>query len=552
MTDVPTPSLAQQLDELFKPWNRSDAPGFVVGVRHKGSLIHRRGFGLASIEHAAANTPQTRMRIGSTSKQFTCLAVLLLEEEGKLDIDQPVGDYLPELAGKASGEPTLRQLMHHTGGIRDPFFAAIVHNRGAWGHMPAGGSLQLMLRHDGRNFAPGTDMIYTNAGYTLLSLVVGRVSGLNFADFLYERICAPLGMLDTRLLSSDMEILPNMATLHLPQADGGWRRGIYPTDDLLGSGGIISTVDDMLTWTAHLLSPQKRVGSAASWQKMLQPLRLANGTEGSYCLGLTRQTFRGLDTIHHAGATLGAQCQMLIAPAEELEIVVMANRMDGSAPLMAQKIVELVLGNRLPPPTPPPAADDHPGLLGRWYSSSARTLIDISRIKALPDAPEGMMLSAHGSPVGLLTGRDGRLGINNSPTSPIDLLAPPAGETPASLDFRLAGETRSFERLPQKGPAAADLAAAFCGRYRSVDFGPEIEVLLQDDKLYIDYQPACGKALWELLPLSEDVVACGAFHSVPALPLPNNAVLTLERRDTRVVAFTQDADRVRGLRFERC
>ncbi|AXQ30033.1 class A beta-lactamase-related serine hydrolase [Solimonas sp. K1W22B-7] len=552
MTDTTAPSLTPQFDELFKPWNRGDAPGFVVGVSHKGQLLYRCGFGLASIEHAAANTPQTRMRIGSTSKHFTCLAILLLEEQGKLDIDQPVADYLPELAGKASGAPTLRQLMHHTGGIRDPLFAVILHNHGYWGHTPAGGNLQLLQRHDGRNFAPGTDMMYCNAGYTLLSLVVGRVSGRSFADFLYEHIFAPLGMLDTRLLASDMEIVPNMATLHLPQPGGGWRRGIYPTDDLLGSGGIISTVDDMLTWTAHLRSPQKRVGSAASWQKMLQPFRLANGTEGSYCLGLTRQSFRGLDTIHHAGATLGSQCQMLTAPSEDLDIVVMSNRMDGHAPLLAQKIMELVVAARLPPPRPPPAADDHPGLLGRWYSSTARTLIDISRIKALPDAPEGMMLSAHGSPTGLLTECDGRLGINNAPTSPIDLLPPAAGETPASLDFRLAGETQRFERLPQQAPAAADLAAAFCGRYRSIDYGPEIEILLQNGKLYLDFQPVCGKALWELHPLSEDVVVCGAFHTVPALPLPNIAVLTLERRDGQVVAFTQDADRVRGLRFERC
>ncbi len=552
MTDTTAPSLTQQLDELFKPWNRSDAPGFVVGVRHRGKLLYRRGVGLASIEHAAANTPQTRMRIGSTSKHFACVGILLLEEEGKLDADKPLSDYLPELAGKASGKPTLRQLMHHTGGVRDPLYGVIMHNRGYWGHTPIGGTLQLLQRYDGSNFEPGTNMIYCNTGYTLLSLVIERLSGQSYADFLTDRICAPLGMMDTRLLPSDLDIVPNMATLHLPQADGSWRRGIYPTDELLGSGGMISTVDDMLVWTEHLRGPQKRIGNASLWQKLLQPFRLANGTEGTYCLGLTRQDFRGIETIHHAGATLGAQCQMYMVPSHDLDIIVMSNRMDGAAPAMAQKIMELVLAEQLPPPRQPPAADDHPGLPGRWYSTEARTLLEISRIPVLPGAPEGMMLSAHGTAVGVLLERDGRLAIANSPTSPIDLLPPAAGESPASHDFRLAGETRCFERLPPQGPAAADLAAGFCGRYRSVDYGPEIEVVLQGDKLYIDYQPICGKALWELQPLTENLVACGAYHTVPPPALPNVAVLTLERREGQVVGFIMDADRARGLRFERC
>ena len=116
--EAATQGIAEQLDALFAPWRRTDEPGLVVGVvRMAEKLIYRRAFGMASLEHAVANTPTTRMRIGSTSKHFTCLLALLLAEEGRFDLDQPIRSYVPELAGPG-GDPTPRQLLQHRGGSR--------------------------------------------------------------------------------------------------------------------------------------------------------------------------------------------------------------------------------------------------------------------------------------------------------------------------------------------------------------------------------------------------------------------------------------------------
>ena len=111
--------IAAVLDELFASVNRSDAPGLVAGVAQHGKLLYRRGFGLASVEHGVVNSPRTRMRIGSTSKHFTCLAVMLLAEVGKLDIDAGIRTYLPELPALWP-EPTLRQMMNHSRGGIEP------------------------------------------------------------------------------------------------------------------------------------------------------------------------------------------------------------------------------------------------------------------------------------------------------------------------------------------------------------------------------------------------------------------------------------------------
>src|SRR3546814_4809605 len=145
----------KSLDKLFQPWNRSDAPGLIVGVAHKGATIYRRGFGLASVEHATANTPQTKMRIGSTSKHFTSLAVLLLAEDGRVDIDASLRTYLPELAGPV-GAPTLRQLMQHVGGLRDPYdLPGILLCSAFPALIPDGVCLELSQSFTSANFAPG-------------------------------------------------------------------------------------------------------------------------------------------------------------------------------------------------------------------------------------------------------------------------------------------------------------------------------------------------------------------------------------------------------------
>src|ERR1700679_3416902 len=115
--EAPAKSVTEQLDALFGPGNRADEPGLVVGGVKDGATIYRRGFGMASLETSVANTPKTRMRIGSTSNHFTCLLALLLAEEGKLDMDAPIRTYIPELTGPG-GDPTVRQLVQHRGGSR--------------------------------------------------------------------------------------------------------------------------------------------------------------------------------------------------------------------------------------------------------------------------------------------------------------------------------------------------------------------------------------------------------------------------------------------------
>lgn len=549
---TPASDVTARLDALLKPWDTADQPGLVIGVARDGETIYRRGLGLASIEHGRPNTPETRHRIGSTTKQFNCVGILLLAEDGKLDLDAPVKTYLPELPAIV-GKPTLRQLMQHTGGVRDPMAAWFFMCHGTYGHIPAGGHLQLMQRFDGQNFEPGTSMAYSNTGYHLLTLVIERVSGQRWEEFMGARVFGPAGMKDTALLRSDMEIVPNVATLHVPMPGGSWRRGIYPSDELLGSGGMISTVDDMLRWAAQLRGPKRGVMREASWTRMFAHTRYPNGEESNMGLGIAREDWRGFEILHHAGAVIGAQSQLITMPAKGLDVAIMTNRMDIPAPMLAIRVIEAVLGDELPPPVVPPAAADYPALQGHWFSPATRTLVSIRAQKAKPEWPELMMMAIWNSPAGVLLRCGHGLSLPPGPMRTVEIRSIPKEPRPESLDIHFVGEKDTFQRLPEPAPEPAVIAADITGHYRYAEFGATLAIALRDGKLLIDFEPAVGFATWALEPFSADVLGCGLLSSNPPALVPMTGAISFERDSTgKVRGFWMNMDRVRGLWFERC
>lgn len=543
------PAIARKLDELFVPWNRSDAPGLVVGVAQKGKVIYRRGFGLASVEHGAANTPRTRMRIGSTSKHFASVAALLLQEEGKIDIDAPLRKVMPELTG-ILGEPTPRELMQHTSGLRDPndLCNILVHKTYST-ISPAGAELELAQRFTSSNYPRGERMIYCNQGYFLLSLAVERASGMAFAEFLRQRIFVPMGMHDTCLLPSDMDMLPGIAALHVPKPDGSWRRGIYPSEELLGSGGMVSTIDDMLVWTSHLRGVDRRLGSERLWQQMLERPRYSSGALGDYCLGLTREQYRGVEVIHHAGAVLGGTCQMLTIPGHELDVILMFNRMDGGAPGTALKIVDAILEAALAPAAPAPKTEGREHLLGYWYNPQSHRLLRPIKL-ALPGQEPMVLMSVHEMPAGFVAEQDGRWIMSSPAHGNIEFDLPDVGANPDRIEMSDSGHAETYLRLPDTGPTVEGLAPELIGRYCYADQNVGMQVKFDKGELWLDLLPNTGRSRMKLLPLGMDVFKaqfdCSAF-----IPYPVAASVVFERKDGKITGLWINSQRTRNVWAER-
>ncbi len=538
------PARTAQLDKLFESVNRNDGPGLVVGVARHGQVLYRRGFGLASVQHGVANLASTRVRIASISKHFTALAALLLVEDGKLNIDAPVDRYLLGMP-KLDGFATLRQFMNHTSGYRCTLDLGTLANGEAM--QPSGWQLKAMLRQTGANFPPGEGQMYCNGTYAAMSTVIEQVGGVSFAEFMKTRIFDPLGMRDTKIVSSDLHMVPGMASAHIPALGGGWQRP--PTDaELLGDGSMVSSVDDMLRWMAHL-NGVKRVGTPETWRQMLEPAVLASGLVSTYALGLRRSAYREVETLHHSGGLFGLSAYMLTFPTKGLDIFMAVNGAPVNASELCHQVADLVLGDELPGPSPASVAtSDFRHLVGARYQGRTGLLlqfVDVGGSLGLS------LMNMARAPTLLDKGDTLYVGFESFGQGPYvwkksDLTADAAGDPPALLAMAIYGYPEIFERLPAVAPEVSLVGGALVGRYWSHDLAAEAEIAF-DDKLFMrikgDYSAA---RTFELEPFSSIAFGVGDVDN-PS----DRYALTIDRPGGKAPAFWIDTFRARRMRFER-
>ncbi|HVT34627.1 MAG TPA: hypothetical protein VHE37_03540, partial [Nevskiaceae bacterium] len=279
--------------------------------------------------------------------------------------------------------------------------------------------------------------------------------------------------------------------------------------------------------------------------------RYSSGAQGSYALGLVHERYRGADTIHHAGATLGCVHQLLSVPAHGLDLSIISNRMDGAAPGLAWKVVDAVLGDVLAPAVPPLAPAEHEAVTGRWYAPASRRLYTVMQ-QPQPNQSATLALAVNDGPIGLLRQKDGGYFADSPAHGTVDLRVPAgAGARPASLELSDSGHVERVQRLPDSGPDATALGAELVGRYRYADFGIELAVIVESGKLFLDLRPPCGTARFELAPYSDDVLG-GTYVSSWPVPLPVPATLVVERSGGRVSGLWMSTARTRNLWLERC
>src|SRR6202008_2553492 len=288
------------VDGIFSMWT-SDTPGCAVGASRNGTIVLERAYGMADLEHGVPNRPDTIFEAGSVSKQFTAAAVLLLAQDRKLSLNDPVRKYVPELPDY--GTPiTIRQMLQHTSGLRD---WGSVEDIAGW---PRGTRvythahvLDILGRQSKLNFEPGTRWSYSNSGYNLAAIIVSRVSGESFADFTRRRIFEPLGMTRTSWRDDHTRIVKDRAVAYAES--GGKYSSDMPFEDIHGNGGLLTTVGDLLRWNENFVAP--KVGGRALIDAQLQQGRLTDGSTIAYAAGLMVLHWHGLPEVSHSGSTAG-------------------------------------------------------------------------------------------------------------------------------------------------------------------------------------------------------------------------------------------------------
>ncbi|WP_176598444.1 MULTISPECIES: serine hydrolase [Sphingobium] len=332
-----------EIDRIFAKVDQGRLPGAAVGIAIDGVPVYAKGFGLANMELPILLTPHTRMRVGSTTKHFACLAYLLLCEEGLAGIDDEIGRYVDGLK-PAVACAKIPSLMSHISGIRDPFWLTMAMH-GVDRPVTDRQILAYYETIDDVDFEPGTRWSYNNGGYVLLSAAIEKISGQPLEQVLRERIFMPAGMHDTMLRRWDSDFVPNSAALHFRDARGVFSK-THMSMELSGAGGMVSTMADMLVWLKHMDAPV--IGNQESWRRMREPQLLASGWSTRYGFGLFCDSYRGIDVVHHAGDVMSGNSQMIKVPSAKLDISIGVNRSDVSASVLAFQIIDAMVNGLAP------------------------------------------------------------------------------------------------------------------------------------------------------------------------------------------------------------
>lgn len=333
----------QQVDDFFAEFVSEDTPGGAVIVIQNGKILHQAAYGLANLEEDIPLTTDHIFHLASVGKQMTALGILMLVEEGNLNLDDPVGNYVPEVTH--FGEDfTLRHLLHHTSGLPD-YDGNVMDALYARSDTPTNEDLVAVLSEMTElPSIPGDYFEYSNPGYDLLAVVIERVSGETFPQFMQSRIFDPAGMSHTFSLPNDKRRADPLVAMSYTGESGTPEAYPYDNlDNLYGSGSIYSTTTDMALYDEALYTG--KFVSQATLNEAFQPAILNDGSTEPYGFGWELEEWNGESYVAHSGAWLGFNSDYVRFPGRHLSVIVLLNRDYDypNDPRIALKIAEFFL-----------------------------------------------------------------------------------------------------------------------------------------------------------------------------------------------------------------
>ena len=336
------------IDALMRDYS-GDVPGASVLVVLNGEVAFRKSYGMANLEERIAAIPATNYRLASVTKQFTAASILILG----IPLDDPITKYLV-IPSRADGEGspprrgslaslgmtlpaymnaiTVRHLLTHTSGLID--YEDLI-PAGTTRQVKDADVLDLLSKQSTTYFPPGTQYRYSNGGYSLLSLIVERVSGQRFADFLHTKIFEPAGMKNSVAFEEGISTVSNRAYGYSREKSGWSRTDQSLTSAVLGDGGIYTSIDDLVHWIAWL--------EAGRFDRALVPATPTDDPGVKYGFGWRISDHGGRTYVWHSGETIGFRNAIVRFPAQHLAVVVLTNRNDGEPRQTALRIADMFL-----------------------------------------------------------------------------------------------------------------------------------------------------------------------------------------------------------------
>ncbi len=327
------------MDSIFSVYDASDSPGCTVGVICDGELIFSRGYGMANLDYGIPLLPDSRFMVASVSKQFAAAALFMLEQEGKLDLNEDLRPFIPEMS-EFDKPITARQIIHHKSGLRDIYNLLSLADIGLDNTTTNEQALEMLGRQQRLNFDPGRWYLYSNSGYFLISILVKNLSGMSLRDYTHKHFFEPTEMNATHWHDNTEEIVPNRVISYRPMSFGS---GQFYRDnmDRVGARGLFTTVEDIAKWDANFIENRSNLENFT--EKMLRPGYTTQRSLINYAAGLRLNRYKTLRTIGHAGSYMGFRTDYMRFPAYNFAVVVFCNQSNINPSVHSRQVADLYL-----------------------------------------------------------------------------------------------------------------------------------------------------------------------------------------------------------------
>ncbi len=529
-----------QVDKIFAGWDKKDSPGCALVIIKDGQIVYKRGYGMAHLEQNSPITSTTAFDIGSVSKQFTAMSLLLLAEQGKVSLDDDIRKYLPEMPQYES-PITIRHLINHTSGLRDYLTLVVLAGGGRDEDFYVDGEVvDLLARQKQLNFKPGEQWLYSNSGYFLLSQIVKRASGKTLRQFADENIFKPLGMKNTRFNDDHTEVIKNRAQGYAPRRGGGFSISVSPLD-MVGDGNVVTTVEDLFLWDQNFYRNKLGKGGQELINEALRTGVLNSGEKLEYAAGIVVTSYKGLKEVSHGGAFVGYRAGLLRLPDQQFSVACECNLATIDPMTLAHRVADVYLADQ-------------------FKQEAAKKSDELPKFIELPESELKDKIGAFRNTVnGVIWKfrvREGKL-TADVPGAVLQFAAVNANEfhslsgpVKRALKFEKQGQNKlmwvtpegqkpvKFEAVELVSPSPVELAD-YAGDYYSDELGVTYKVAIEGGKLYIRHENK-----YKVLPTNalEPTLKDTFFIQGVTLNFKRN-------EQQKVSAFTLDAGRVRNISF---
>ena len=325
----------EQIDSLFSEYSKDKSPGASVLVSMDGKIIFKKSFGFANLEDDTRIEPRTNFRLASVTKQFTAASILILVQRGLLKLDTKLTDIFENFPDYGK-RITIKNLLNHTSGLID--YEDLISDTATIQVKDADVLSMMFTQHD-TYFEPGTQFKYSNTGYALLAMIVEKISGKSFAQFLEENIFKPLEMKNTVAHEEGISVVNNRAYGYERSGSNWIRKDQSITSAVLGDGGIYSNVEDLFKWDEALYA-NKILADNLRNESMTRTV-LNNGEKIDYGYGWHLKTYKENEIVYHTGSTQGFRNVIYRVPSKRFTVIILTNRNEGEPEKIADQIFDL-------------------------------------------------------------------------------------------------------------------------------------------------------------------------------------------------------------------